>query len=63
MDLYEGNQRVRYMRARVDAYLPADIGRCVVTLKDTEQMAKSPDVFNAGLMKHIDEHLVPFHQR
>ena len=55
VDLYEGNQRVRYMRARVDAYLPADIGRCVVTLKDTEQMAKSPDVFNAGLMKHIDE--------
>lgn len=55
VDLYEDNLLVRYMRARVDAWLPADIGRCVVTLKDTELMLKKPDVFNAGLMAHINE--------
>lgn len=38
VDLQEKNQRVRYLRARVDAYLPADSGRCVVTVKDTEHM-------------------------
>ena len=43
------------MRARVDAWLPASIGRCVVTLKDTEQMLNTPDVFNAGLVEHINE--------
>jgi hypothetical protein len=55
VDLYEGNMLVRYMRARVDAYLSADIGRCVVTLKDTEQMLNAPGVFNAGLVEHINE--------
>lgn len=42
VDLYAENPLVRYMRARVDAYLPAAIGRCVVTLNDTEQMLKTP---------------------
>lgn len=55
VDLYEDNMLVRYMRARVDAWLPASIGRCVVTLKDTEQMLNTPDVFNAGLVEHINE--------
>ena len=55
VDLYEDNMLVCYMRARVDAWLPASIGRCVVTLKDTEQMLNMPDVFNAGLVEHINE--------
>ncbi|MGK3227021.1 hypothetical protein ACCW94_18240 [Enterobacter soli] len=55
VDLHEDNILVRYMRARVDAYLSADIGRCVVTLKDTEQMLNTPGVFNAGLVEHINE--------
>lgn len=55
VDLYEDNMLVRYMRARVDAWLPASIGRCVVTLKDTEQMLNTPDVFNAGLVEHINK--------
>ncbi|WP_431643345.1 hypothetical protein [Enterobacter mori] len=55
VDLYEDNMLVRYMRARVDAWLPASIGRCVVTLNDTEQMLNTPDVFNAGLVEHINE--------
>lgn len=55
VDMYEDNMLVRYMRARVDAWLPASIGRCVVTLKDTEQMLNTPDVFNAGLVEHINE--------
>lgn len=55
VDLYEDNMLVRYMRARVDAWLPASIGRCVVTLNDTEKMLNTPDVFNAGLVEHINE--------
>ena len=55
VDLYEDNMLVRYMRARVDAWLPASIGRCVVTLNDTEKMLNTPDVFNAGLVVHINE--------
>ena len=55
VDLYEDNMLVRYMRARVDAWLPASIGRCVVTLKDTEQMLNTPDVFKAGLVEPINE--------
>lgn len=55
VDLYEDNMLVRYMRARVDAWLPASIGRCVVTLNDTEKMLNMPDVFNAGLVEHINE--------
>lgn len=55
VDLYEDSMLVRYMRARVDAWLPASIGRCVVTLNDTEKMLNTPDVFNAGLVEHINE--------
>lgn len=55
VDLYEDNMLVRYMRARVDAWLPASIGRCVVTLNDTEKMLNTSDVFNAGLVEHINE--------
>lgn len=55
VDLYEDNMLVRYMRARVDAWLPASIGRCVVTLNDTEKMLNTTDVFNAGLVEHINE--------
>lgn len=53
VDLHEDNVRVRYLRARVDAYLPADSGRCVVTISDTEQMLADKSVFTAALRDHI----------
>ncbi|MGP3590093.1 hypothetical protein [Vagococcus sp. WN89Y] len=37
-DTHEDNPRVRYLRARVDAWLPVSSGRCVITLKDTEYL-------------------------
>lgn len=53
VDLHEADPRVRYLRARVDAWLAADIGRCVVTLKDTALMLDNTQVFNAGLVEHL----------
>ncbi|QHM70562.1 hypothetical protein [Mixta intestinalis] len=38
VDLHESDSRVRYLRARVDAWLPAKLGRCVITLHDTAQL-------------------------
>ncbi|MDL4914590.1 MAG: hypothetical protein QRY16_12570 [Enterobacterales bacterium endosymbiont of Blomia tropicalis] len=54
VDLHEDNLRVRYLRARVDAWLAADSGRCVVTLKDTALMLSNTSAFNAGLVDHIN---------
>lgn len=53
VDLHEKNLRLRYLRARVDAYLPANSGRCVVTIKDTEQMLAAPAIWTATILDHI----------
>ncbi|MCN9008615.1 hypothetical protein MLP03_12260 [Escherichia coli] len=53
VDLQEKNQRVRYLRARVDAYLPADSGRCVVTVQDTEHMLADPEIWATTIRDHI----------
>lgn len=53
VDSHEDNLRVRYLRARVDAYLPAALGRCVVTLADTERLNKATAVFDEEAMAQI----------
>ena len=41
------------MRARVDAWLASDLGRCVITLNDTAVMLNNAPGFSAGLVEHI----------
>lgn len=53
VDLHEDDERVRYLRARVDAYLPADSGRCVVTIKDTELLLAQQTKFTPTVRGHI----------
>ena len=53
VERHEKDMRVRYLRARVDAYLPADSGRCVVTIEDTGLMEQNLTVFIAPLRDHI----------
>ncbi|MDU4094987.1 MAG: hypothetical protein E7H57_17200 [Pantoea sp.] len=38
---YETDARVRYLRARIDAFLPASAGRCVIALSDTHFILNS----------------------
>ncbi|ANR77928.1 hypothetical protein BBB57_06425 [Kosakonia sacchari] len=54
VDSHEENPRIRYLRARIDAYLPAVIGRCVVTLDDTERLLKEKNVFEKAIVEHIE---------
>ena len=41
VDLHENDTRVRYLRARVDAWLPGELGRCVIALNDTGKLLVS----------------------
>lgn len=54
VDLHEENFRVRYLRARVDAYLPAKLGRCVVTLNDTGHLLKENRQFDGDILAQIN---------
>lgn len=54
VDTHENDMRVRYLRARVDAWLPAKLGRCVVTLGDTALMGQHKQAFSAELQTNID---------
>ncbi len=38
------NWRIRFLRARMDAFVPASNGRCVIAIKDTEFLLNNPDV-------------------
>ncbi|MFD1803086.1 hypothetical protein ACFSFZ_12910 [Mixta tenebrionis] len=38
VDLHESDTRVRYLRARLDAWLPAKLGRCAIVLHDTAEL-------------------------
>jgi hypothetical protein len=55
VERHDDNLRVRYLRARVDAYLPANSGRCEVTIKDTERMLSDKTVFTSAIRNHIYE--------
>lgn len=54
VDSHEENLRVRYLRARIDAFLPAGLGRCVVTLNDTDILLKQSDEFDADILAQIN---------
>ncbi|MEN3801203.1 hypothetical protein ABDZ32_11530 [Aeromonas veronii] len=54
VDLHENNPLVRYFRVRVDAYLAAESGRCVVALKDTKLLLKKNSAFSAELLHRIN---------
>jgi hypothetical protein len=54
VDSYESNHRIRYLRARVDAWLPATLGRCVVTLHDTEIFLEESNRFDATLLAKVN---------
>jgi hypothetical protein len=53
VDLHEDNPKIRYLRARVDAWLASDLGRCVITLNDTAVMLNNAPGFSAELVEHI----------
>lgn len=50
----EENLRIRYLRSRVDAYLPAKLGRCVVTLHDTDVLLKEEEKLDVTIMEKVN---------
>lgn len=54
VDSNESNARVRYMRARIDAWLTTDKGRCVITLKDTQQLLHEKAFMSTEIIHHIN---------
>ncbi|OTG86207.1 hypothetical protein B9T31_09225 [Acinetobacter sp. ANC 4558] len=50
----EENLNVLYLRARVDAYLPADLGRCVIALSDTQILLNHKEKFDADILARIN---------
>lgn len=55
VDSNDNDLRVRYLRARVDAYLPAELGRCVITIEDTDLLLKDKQKFSHSIMTHIND--------
>jgi hypothetical protein len=54
VDLHEKDMRVRYLRVRVDAWLPGNLGRCVIALNDTEQLLKSAVKYSESIRNNIN---------
>lgn len=54
VESHDDNWRIHYLRARVDAYLPADIGRCVITLKDTDFLLENSQKFDDAILAQIN---------
>lgn len=53
----EGNEndpRVRYLRARVDAFLPADLGRCGIALSDTQFILAASEKFSDDIRSTVE---------
>ncbi|AST69249.1 hypothetical protein BFG07_11430 [Kosakonia cowanii] len=46
----DDNLRLHYLRARIDAYLPAKSGRCIIALHDTERLIKATDLFDENML-------------
>ncbi|WP_228306481.1 hypothetical protein [Klebsiella aerogenes] len=55
VDTHEDNLLIRYLRARVDAWLPANLGRCVITIGDTDSLMRNKDKFSAEIVRKINE--------
>lgn len=54
VDAHEDNWRVRYLRARVDAWLPETLGRCVITLEDTRALLAVRKRYDDSLLAHVN---------
>lgn len=52
-DSHENTPQVRYLRARIDAYLPAKQGRCVIALADTNYLLKNRANFDNDILINI----------
>lgn len=46
---------IRYLRARVDAWLPASLGRCVITIDDTERLLKEGEKLSPEIVYNINK--------
>lgn len=51
VDSNENKVLIRYLRARVDAYLPAKLGRCVITIEDTAQLLQEQEKLSPDIVK------------
>lgn len=52
-ETHEDNPRVHYLRARIDAWLPARFGRCVITLADTAALRDKLPALSAPVLSRI----------
>ncbi|EIV5431127.1 TPA: hypothetical protein QHR59_000553 [Klebsiella aerogenes] len=53
VDTNEDNMLIRYLRARVDAWLPVGLGRCVITIEDTDLLLNNKDKFSSEIIGNI----------
>lgn len=53
VDTNEDNMLIRYLRARVDAWLPVGLGRCVITIEDTDLLLSNKDKFISEIIDNI----------
>ncbi|ENR9723822.1 hypothetical protein ACEYZD_001763 [Klebsiella aerogenes] len=53
VDTHEDNMLIRYLRARVDAWLPVELGRCVITIEDTDLLLNNKDKFSSEILGNI----------
>ncbi|URQ62126.1 hypothetical protein LQ939_07670 [Pantoea alhagi] len=53
VELYENDPRIRYLRARIDAFLPAASGRCVIALSDTQFIQQSSVTFESDILDNV----------
>ncbi|KLF58246.1 hypothetical protein YA36_11560 [Klebsiella aerogenes] len=53
VDTNEDNMLIRYLRARVDAWLPVGLGRCVITIEDTGLLLNNKDKFSSEIIGNI----------
>ncbi|HBQ7916130.1 TPA: hypothetical protein L8S41_004646, partial [Klebsiella aerogenes] len=50
VDANEDNMLIRYLRARVDAWLPVELGRCVITIEDTDLLLENKEKFSGEVI-------------
>lgn len=53
VDANEDNMLIRYLRARVDAWLPVGLGRCVITIEDTDLLLENKEKFSGEVINNI----------
>lgn len=53
VELNENALRIRYLRAKVDAYLPPVLGRCVIAIEDTGLLLTGHKNFSREINSHV----------